>query len=517
MIRAFVAAGFVAALLALLTQPAAQADSGVRPGPVAGVAAYTLEESRCYAKPNLDSGPGAIRLVISEVYEVSERGWAGSSIGGGAATWKYISTPGDRAAGCFTDEEYLSSLFPSALAEVDWTGEGVIGAPSGAGMAGILSSGGGAVRSGPSSASLTMADLEDGTVVETPADVWSVTGDMTFAGPTTWTLVRVGGVAGFMQARSVIPIPTVDLASLTSEVTPLGPVQVYDAPTVLGTQLDTAEEGIMLPAGVTPTLGFLPVSFNGTVAWISQKDLLNASIATPETEPTAAASPTGPTLSERAQELYDEKFGAREEAAATDDGSSTGVIERMRDAFNRTPVAEVGARAALWTSGLLAGLAIVLAGIAHVGANARRSALDLAAPGIGVAAKWLPLPAAVLVGLIASASAPVGFFRTQVVVGLLGVAIAVGGALAHRVAAQRGARLTVDAARANGSTLALLAVGVGAVGVFLGGLDWPVAGFVGALIAAAYLGTRPEPAGLATTTEPAAPTLTTPANSLEEL
>lgn len=325
------------------------------------------------------------------------------------------------------------------------------------------------VHAMPSGASSTLGELETGDIV-LGAD-WQVEGVPSITGRAEWLPISWAGTLAWIPAASVARVPTYDPADLTGQLTPEHEMTVYAAPTSSSEPVGSASTGETVPASSTAWAGWIPVAVDGRVGWVSQGDLV-----APAPSPSASASPT-PTEGEegvidKAKDKWD-KFQDEREAAATERGQTgePGFIESLKNRVTGSnPVAEAAAKLSVRFAGILALVALLLAGGAHMATRmvgSQKGLLAKAASAVAPGNALLvhaTLPAAAAIGVWAAMAAPNEYYVPQVLAGA-----AVGGGVlayvtAHRVAAMRGADRTLLVARARERSTALLLVvlGVGA-------------------------------------------------------
>lgn len=474
-----VGAGLLASVvIGLLTPAVAHADSGKAPE-IEGFAYYVLAEPRCYVRPDGDSPRGPLSPVTGGVYEASAAAFRGPSIADGADRWRWVQEIGNPKRGCYVTESDVTSVLPSDPAEIDWVeGGGLMGAVDGAGVLGALvTRGSSELLAAPTIESEVLAEPEDGTLLDVPSDLtdWTVTGDLSFSGPRTYTPVRLAGVLAWARADSVTGIPVIEPETLTDTFTAAGDLDVASAPSPYGQIVTTLVGGETAQTGA-PFAGYQPVALDtGEVGWISQEEALAAAVEDPgaSATPTTEATPFG----DRVDAWTDEVLGDDETEGSLIDRASA-VLDEVKDS---NPAAKAAARAALFTSALAGVVALLLLAVAIAARAMRKPVHAVVAAGTGLIATF-----------VAASLAPTAFFQGQVMAGVGVLGLTLGFTVASTVASLRGVPL-VGVGEVLSSTnrlfvvLTALAAPV-AFSLLAEGLDWPVGALLGLPLAGAALG-----------------------------
>lgn len=367
------------------------------------------------------------------------------------------------------------------------------------------------VYSMPSLNAPVLADLEVGDFL-VGAD-WEVFGAASMTGRASYIPVSFGGSLAWVPSSVVARVPVYSTADLTSALTPALELAVHSAPSTSADVVGSLAEGATVAAQTTAWAGWLPVANDGTVGWVQQSAL----VATPtETASPAADTAEAPSwFDEKKEEFEDYRDEKADKKPVAADPNEPGLIDKARDWFaGENPVAEAAAKVSLFMAGGVALLALLLAGLAHMGTRSVRRGrssltgrvVTLAAPGV-TTLLMLGAPVAALVAGVAAASlAPTTYFTAQVAGGSLLVGLALAYVAAHRVAAMRGA--SADAvligAKVDSTLLFSITAGVAVAAHFVLAVGLPVAAVVGLVAAGLVAGLR-VPVGLpdTATDEPA--------------
>lgn len=486
----------VPAVIALLIPSAAFADSGKGTPRVEGFAFYVLGEPRCHVRPDRDAASGPLRPRPGMLVEVSDDAFRGPSISDRTDRWRWTQEVGNPRLGCYVADSGLTSLLPSNPNQIDWVeGGGMMGAVDGAMVLGALvTRGNHELLAAPTTESEVLAEPENGTLLDVPADMakWTVTGNRAFSGPRTFLPVRMAGVIAWARSESVTAIPAIDTNALNDTVTAAGDLDVIVAPSPYGQVVTTLAAGQTARTG-TPFGGYQPVALDdGRVGWISQQEALAAAVVDPSVSASPATDPT--PVGERVDAWADEILG--DEA-----GPGAGLHDRVAAVWDRATRDNPAARAVSWSALLASGFGAVVAlgllAVAAVARSLRKSAHTVvAASAAGAAA------------LMAAAMAPTAHFHAQVATGIAVVGGALALTLAFTIASLR--RVPLDrVVRVVSSTRNLgLLIGAAAAPVGLALLservDWPVGALLGLTLAGAAAGLQSEP-GQAPDANPAHP------------
>ncbi len=479
--------------LVAFAAPASAADE-----PVPTEHAYLIVDQGCLAKPDMGtfSKTSSLKPVVGSLYPSTKATYRGRAMGGGDETFRWIEVVNGK--GCYVPDTYMSSpVDPKRLDPAEFTQSAIV-APSdpGLGVSAVLSAGDLVLRSSPTHLSPDLGEVDEGQVLSTNDLVVTEAGGL-LSGERDWRPVNIEGTLGWIIATSLADVPSVEVDSLTSTITPAHDVAIWSLPGA-GEQIGAIVAGETSPIGISPTSGWLPVKVDGAVGWVLQSDLLPPDDTTfpgddERTQPGAEESPDVIVDVQKQIDEWKQKQADKKESAAASPDTKTSWLDAIQQKVSgENPVAEALAKGRLVTAGLIAALAFLLALVGMWGnGKVRRSRAATAPRGLKKYAKWAwklvvpdwrgavaqaALPAALAVGTWAAFTAPTHYFGREVVLGSTAIGSLLAWATADRIAAFRrvDSKAVLAQAKADWQPFLLVVAGAGGVTHWGFGTPWSV-------------------------------------------